>query len=239
MVKLGGVFQATKTTYEPVCFWYASTFSWKKSWFSSVGSREPLKCHSEKVHEEIRFPSKPHWRHLVLLCEPKIKLPNKKLHKIPFFGANGSFELKHFRVFFVAQEFNTTHCHIVRCQRRETRFWEFPAFQSSLAKGRWWDMVKFPKTPIGLRTRSTIWDSYKNQPFPWDLGDVSFWVPYTHFHCLDKFAASQPLPEVPVHEETFKDKTGAIAMVPGWPRYTNWWHVFQQMTVLSSHVPVI
>ena len=37
-----------------------------------------------------------------------------------------------------------------------------------------------PKTPIGLglRTRGTIWDSYKNRPFPRDLGDVSFWVPY-------------------------------------------------------------
>ena len=33
-----------------------------------------------------------------------------------------------------------------------------------------------PKTPIGLglRTRGTIWDSYKNQPFPSDLGVVSF-----------------------------------------------------------------
>ena len=32
---------------------------------------------------------------------------------------------------FVAQEFNTTHCHIVRCQRRESRFWKvFQTFQS-------------------------------------------------------------------------------------------------------------
>ena len=31
-----GVFQPTKTTYEPVCFWYASTFPWKNNWFSSV-----------------------------------------------------------------------------------------------------------------------------------------------------------------------------------------------------------
>ena len=49
------------------------------------------------------------------------------------FGANGSFELK---------QFNTTHCHIVRCQHRETRFWEFPTFQSSLAKARWWGSPK-------------------------------------------------------------------------------------------------
>ena len=57
------------------------------------------------------------------------------------FGANGSFELKRFRV-FVGQEFNTTHCHIVRCQHRETRFREFPTFQSSLAEGRWWGSQK-------------------------------------------------------------------------------------------------
>ena len=46
--------------------------------------------------------------------------------------------------FFVAEAFNTTHCHIVRCQHRETRFWEFPTFQSSLAKGRWWGSPKRP-----------------------------------------------------------------------------------------------
>ena len=30
VVKLGGIFQATKTTYEPVCFSCALTFRWKK-----------------------------------------------------------------------------------------------------------------------------------------------------------------------------------------------------------------
>ena len=61
------VFQATKTTYKSVG---------KRAEFSSVGSREPLKCHHEKVHEETRFPSKPHGGHLVLLCEPKMPSQN-------------------------------------------------------------------------------------------------------------------------------------------------------------------
>ena len=43
---------------------------------------------------------------------------SQKWHKIPVFGADGSFELKHFRVVFVAQEFNTTHCHIVLRQTK-------------------------------------------------------------------------------------------------------------------------
>ena len=69
------------------------------------------------------------------------------------FGANGSFELK---------QFNTTDCHIVRCQHRETRFWEFPTFQSSLAKGRWWGSPKralaweLESHYLGFRQRSTI-----------------------------------------------------------------------------------
>ena len=68
-------FQVTKTTYEPVCFWYASTFPWEINWFSSVGSRQPLKCHHEKVHEEARFPPKPHWRDLGFIGESCYCLP--------------------------------------------------------------------------------------------------------------------------------------------------------------------
>ena len=69
------------------------------------------------------------------------------------FGAKGSFELK---------QFNTTHCHIVRCQHRETRFWEFPTFQSSLAKGRCWGSPKralvweLESHYLGFRQKSTF-----------------------------------------------------------------------------------
>ena len=77
------------------------------------------------------------------------------------------------------QEFNTTHCHIVRCQHRETRFWQFTTFQSSLAKGRWWGSQNTHWFRFE-NYRLTIWDSYKNQPFPWD---VSFWVLFPFRNC--------------------------------------------------------
>ena len=68
--------------------------------------------------------------------------------------------------FFVAQEFNTTHCHIVWCQRRESRLWEFQSVQSYLVKGRWRGS---PKNPVGSRTNYL--GSYKSlyqrhQKFP-------------------------------------------------------------------------
>ena len=158
--------------------------------------------------------------------------------------------------FFVAEAFNTTHCHIVRCQRRESRFWKaFQTFQSSLAKGRWRGSQKRPLVweleshYLGFLQKSTI---------PWDLGDVSFWVPYIYARPLSwQFAAygfpapglrklSWHIPEVPVHEETFQDKTGAIAMVtlrgqdgPAIPMISNDGMYSNKMTVLSSHVQVI
>ena len=58
--------------------------------------------------------------------------------------------------FFVAQEFNTTHCHIVWCQRRESRLWEFHTVQSYLVKGRWRGSQKIP-----LARELTIWDPTK------------------------------------------------------------------------------
>ena len=73
MVWLGGIIQATRTTYiylNPpdvcvcvcvcVCLLCLEFSLEKKSCFSCVESREPLKCHHEKVHEETRSPSVRH-----------------------------------------------------------------------------------------------------------------------------------------------------------------------------------
>ena len=69
--------------------------------------------------------------------------------------------------FFVAQEFNTTHCHIVRCQRRKSRFWEFQPFQSYLAKGRWRGSPKIPlarelQTLFGIPTKTNHFKDIKS-----------------------------------------------------------------------------
>ena len=69
--------------------------------------------------------------------------------------------------FFVAQEFNTTHCHIVRCQRRKSRFWEFQPFQSYLVKGRWWGSPKIPlarelQTLFGIPTKTNHFKDIKS-----------------------------------------------------------------------------
>ena len=58
-----------------ICLLYLS----KKTDFQVSGGGEPLKCHHEKVHEETRFPPKPHWRDLGFAGEPKIKLLNQNL----------------------------------------------------------------------------------------------------------------------------------------------------------------
>ena len=83
-------------------------FPLEKKLISSVESREPLKCQSEKVHEEARLPPKPHWRDLVLICEPKNQTAWQKWHKMPVFGANISFELKHFIAFLLPKN-STRH----------------------------------------------------------------------------------------------------------------------------------
>ena len=68
----------------------------------------------------------------------------------------------------------------------------------------------------------------------------SFEIPF-HVHSLDKFAASQPrglrklcwhTPEVLGHKEAFKTKHKS------WGARNQWWHIFQQMTILSSYVQV-
>ena len=74
---------------------------------------------------------------LVFTGESKIKLPNKHGTKLRWISGVFGFSRE-----LLAQEFNTTHCHVVWCQHRETRFWEFPTFQWSLARGRWWGSPK-------------------------------------------------------------------------------------------------
>ena len=114
------VFQATKTTYKPAGnkgadfqvwevanHWNATT----KRFMKKLGS---LPSRTDEIS--------------ALQVSPKSNCLTKIWHKIPVFGANTSFELKHFRGFFVAQEFNK-HCHIVL---RQCRRW-----RDSLVKGRW------------------------------------------------------------------------------------------------------
>ena len=70
-------------------------------------------------------------------------------------------------------------------QHRETRFWEFPTFQSSLAKGRWWG---FPKTRIGLRTRIALFGiPTKINLFPFGILGISDFDPPYPFRRHHKF----------------------------------------------------
>ena len=87
-------------------------------------------------------------RDLVLICEPKIKLPNKNGTKFLSLVPTGALNWNPSEL-FVAREFNTTNCHIVQCQRRESRFWKvFQTVQSSLLKGRWRGS---PKPPLAWK----------------------------------------------------------------------------------------
>ena len=60
MLKLGGVFQATKTTYEAVRFSCASTFPWKKKCGKSRTTEMPPRKGNRLIWKQIvRFPMDP------------------------------------------------------------------------------------------------------------------------------------------------------------------------------------
>ena len=93
-----------------------------------MGGGEPLKCQSEKVHEEIRFSSQPHWRDLVIICEPKIKLPKKNGTKFPSLVPTQALNWNTSEVFLLPKN-STRHTATSSCVNVEKR--------DSLVKGSW------------------------------------------------------------------------------------------------------
>ena len=118
-----GVFQATKTTYEPVCFLICLLYLSKKNWCLSVECRfNHWNARVKRFMKKLgSLPSRTD-EISALQVSPKSNCLTKIWHKIPVFGANTSFELKHFRGFFVAQEFNTTLPHRPASMSKMARF---------------------------------------------------------------------------------------------------------------------
>ena len=189
-----GVFQGTgKRLESTVCVCGKNVpplFSWEKSWCLQADGTETLKWwrqHHGTSRPRPGLPTRGPWkaaarkRFTVSCVSPKSKClrnmaPNSDGSRV-FLVPTGALNWNTSE-FIAAQEFNTTHCHIVRCQHRETRFWELPTFSNFSIISCWGEDCEVP--------RSTIWDAYWFQPFPWDLGDVSFWVPYP-FQTHQKF----------------------------------------------------
>ena len=121
--------------------------------WSVESSRTTEMLTSEKVHEETRFPPKPHWRDLGFAGEPKIKLPNQNLAQNSRLWCQHKLWIETLQRFFccprIQHDTATSSC--VNVEDGEILWLR--------EDGSSWG------TPLGLRTRSTIWDPYKNQPF--------------------------------------------------------------------------
>ena len=97
------VFQATKTTYKPAGNKGADFQVWEVANHSNATTKRFMKKLGSLPSRTDEISA--------LQVSPKSNCLTKIWHKIPVFGANTSFELKHFRGFFVAQKFNTTLPH--------------------------------------------------------------------------------------------------------------------------------
>ena len=148
-----GIFQATKT------FWCASTFPWKKkNWFQVWKVANHWNARVKRFMKKLgSLPSRTD-EILFLHVSPKWNCLTKRAQNSRLWYQHKLW-IETLHKFFVAQEFNTTHCHIVRCQRRESGFWEFHTFQSYLVKGRWRGSQKIPlarelETLFGIPTKT-------------------------------------------------------------------------------------
>ena len=170
-----------------------------------MGGGEPLKCHHEKVHEETRFPPKPHWRDLVLICEPKIKLLSKNGTKFPSLVPTG------------ALNWNTSE--VLRCpsiQHDTLPHRQMSTSRIEILKGISNFSILFreewrgsPKPPFAWELEALFGIPAKNKLFPWAFGDLWFWPPYPlqrhlkSFLWLDRASSTKKYEKLPVWPPSF------------------------------------
>ena len=144
--------------------------------------------------------SQAHWRDLVTICEPKNQTAQQKWHKIPVFGANGSFELKHFRGFSLPKH-STRHTATSSDVNIENRDSERHFKLFNLVKGRWRGS---PKPPFAWELEALFGIPAKTKLFPWAFGDLWFWPPYPFqrhlksFLWLDRASSTKKYEKLPV-----------------------------------------
>ena len=120
----------------------------------------------EKPDFQTRFPSKPHWRDLLLLCEPKIKLPNKNGTKFPSLVPTGALNWNTSEYFLLPKN-STRHTATssdVNVEKRDSE--NFQLFNHLL-----------------LREDGEIWWSSPKRPLVWEL-EALFGIPTKINHSL-------------------------------------------------------
>ena len=188
MVKFGGVFQAIKTTCMNWCVFNLPRLS--------LGEKKlSFKCGRSRTSEM------PRWKDSLKLGS----LPSRTdeisfLYVIP---KSNCLTKWHKNPVF-AREFNTTHCHIVLRQRRESRFWKvFRTFQSYLLKGRWRGS---PKPRLSWELEALFGIPAKINHFLGIWGSLLLWLPYP-FQRHQKFPLAKPGIHQKIREKHMCDMT--------------------------------